>query len=276
MTVAGQITRTEMCGGCGNYDPAQRCIGCLHDFAPAAKPVPEHISDERLAEMLAQLGDDTFSGYPRSKGFKVADLRALLTELQHRREAEAETREALIKRMVDRFLGWKLPDDFSPDGGISFEKAGNAGTTHEYTREPMGTNLLDAVQATAMVRYMLNGGDGPSLQPAIDRLIEIEKTTGVAPMAASPSSPASGARVKALEWSEVTSPRLDGPPEPTGDWEGSGVTGIYSAYVIDGYFEVTRPDDSYVEQYLAGVDEAKAAAQSDYEALIRSALGEHP
>lgn len=27
-----------------------------------------------------------------------------------------------IKLMVDLFLGWRLPDDFSPDGGISFEK----------------------------------------------------------------------------------------------------------------------------------------------------------
>jgi hypothetical protein len=163
-----------------------------------AKPVPEHISDERLEDLeawaLAEEIEATEDDLPLTTQ-RFSDIACALTELQHRREAEAGTREAFIKRMVDRFLGWKLPENFSPDGGISFEKIGNAGTTYEYTREPIGTNLLDAVQATAMVRYMVNGVDGDPLQPVIDRLIEIEKTTGAVPMAASPSSPASGVRV---------------------------------------------------------------------------------
>lgn len=29
-----------------------------------------------------------------------------------------------IKYMVDRFLQWKLPENWKPDGGISFEKFG--------------------------------------------------------------------------------------------------------------------------------------------------------
>ena len=29
--------------------------------------------------------------------------------------------DALIKRMTDRFLGWKLPEDFQPDCGIEFD-----------------------------------------------------------------------------------------------------------------------------------------------------------
>lgn len=65
--------------------------------------------------------------------------------------------EAQIKHMVDRFLTWKLPDGFSPDGGINYERYGSAGTPYEYRREPVGTNLLDAQQADAMVRNMLNG-----------------------------------------------------------------------------------------------------------------------
>jgi hypothetical protein len=60
-----------------------------------------------------------------------------------------------IKQMVDRFLSWKLPDDFAPDGGIAFEPIGNKGTPHEYRNEPVGTNLLTATQAEAMVRHML-------------------------------------------------------------------------------------------------------------------------
>ena len=65
--------------------------------------------------------------------------------------------EDQIKHMVGRFLGWRLPENFSPDGGISFEMWGNKGTPHQYKREPSGTNLLDAVQAEAMVRYMIDG-----------------------------------------------------------------------------------------------------------------------
>jgi hypothetical protein len=30
-----------------------------------------------------------------------------------------------IKYMVDRFLGWRLPENFNPDGGISFTRIGN-------------------------------------------------------------------------------------------------------------------------------------------------------
>lgn len=62
-----------------------------------------------------------------------------------------------IKYMRDRFLGWFLPPNFNPDGGISFEPLGNKGTPHEYKRVPSGTNLLDSNEAEAMVRYMIEG-----------------------------------------------------------------------------------------------------------------------
>ena len=65
--------------------------------------------------------------------------------------------EDQIKHMVDRFLGWKLPENFQPDGGIIFQKHGNPGTPHEYNNEPTGTNVIDATQADAMVRYMIEG-----------------------------------------------------------------------------------------------------------------------
>lgn len=70
-----------------------------------------------------------------------------------------QVNEAQIKHMAERFLGWKLPENFNPDGGISFEKIGNKlSPSHmHYTREPSGTNLLDYTQATAMVEHMLEG-----------------------------------------------------------------------------------------------------------------------
>ena len=65
--------------------------------------------------------------------------------------------EQQIKHLVDRFLGWRLPDNFSPDAGIKFDPIFNKGTPYESRHEPSGTNLLDATQADAMVRYMLDG-----------------------------------------------------------------------------------------------------------------------
>lgn len=62
-----------------------------------------------------------------------------------------------IKHMVDRFLAWKLPSDFRPDGGITFEPVANAGTHHEFPREPVGTNLLTAAQAQAMMLHLMEG-----------------------------------------------------------------------------------------------------------------------
>jgi len=69
---------------------------------------------------------------------------------------------ATIDEMVNRFLNWKLPDDFSPDGGISFQKISNAGTPHEHRYAPVGTNLLTATQAKAMIEYMLAGTTVPA------------------------------------------------------------------------------------------------------------------
>ncbi len=61
--------------------------------------------------------------------------------------------EEQIKHMVSRFLGWKLPDDFNPDAGISFKRPDGTGA-HWW---PVGTNLFTATQAEEMVKHMLEG-----------------------------------------------------------------------------------------------------------------------
>lgn len=67
-----------------------------------------------------------------------------------------------IKYMVNRFLGWRVPENFRPDAGISFNPEYNV----EYNaargkpparHQPSGTNLFGADQAEAMVRYMVEG-----------------------------------------------------------------------------------------------------------------------
>ena len=65
--------------------------------------------------------------------------------------------EDQIKHMVDRFLMWKLPEQFNTDNGISFDPIASKGAAHEFKRQPQGTNLFDATQADAMVRHMIDG-----------------------------------------------------------------------------------------------------------------------
>jgi hypothetical protein len=65
--------------------------------------------------------------------------------------------EKQVKHLVDRFLGWRLPENFSPDAGISFKPTFNDHLPTPTKHEPTGTNLFDATQADAMVRYMING-----------------------------------------------------------------------------------------------------------------------
>lgn len=65
--------------------------------------------------------------------------------------------EEQIKHMVNRFLSWQLPENFHPDGGITFQNVFNAGTKYEWKASPSGTNLFDATQAEAMVRYLTEG-----------------------------------------------------------------------------------------------------------------------
>lgn len=62
-----------------------------------------------------------------------------------------------IEHMTQRFLGWKLPENFNPDDGITFTPVKNEGTAHEFRHRPIGTNLFDYTQAKAMVRHMLEG-----------------------------------------------------------------------------------------------------------------------
>lgn len=71
--------------------------------------------------------------------------------------------EAQIKHMVDRFLAWQLPESFAPDGGVSFKRFFNEGTPYQGRNDPSGTNILNADEATAMVRHMVAD------MPAADR-----------------------------------------------------------------------------------------------------------
>ena len=65
--------------------------------------------------------------------------------------------EDQIKHMTERFLNWRLPDNFAPDGGITFEQTYAGFDGNSVKREPVGTNLLNYNQAKSMVLHMLAG-----------------------------------------------------------------------------------------------------------------------
>jgi len=64
--------------------------------------------------------------------------------------------DAEVKGIANRFLGWKLPINFTPDAGISFKPDYNEGTDWPGKHEPCGTNLLSGAQAEEMVRFILD------------------------------------------------------------------------------------------------------------------------
>ena len=59
----------------------------------------------------------------------------------------------MIERAVTRFLSWKLPKDFHPDGGVVFIPTKGRG--YDSPHWPCGTNLLNAQQARDMLRHVL-------------------------------------------------------------------------------------------------------------------------
>lgn len=95
----------------------------------------------------------------RSKGNGGRDTAAIdlspeaLEALSSAALADLHQQPAVTDEMVSRFLSWKLPQDFSPDCYTSFDReAAGAGSW------PTGTNLLNAIQARAMLEHILGVG----------------------------------------------------------------------------------------------------------------------
>lgn len=68
----------------------------------------------------------------------------------------ADAARAITDEMVGRFLGWKLPEDFVPDSGISFVR----NEFHDRHGMPTGTNLFHAGQARAMLEHVMQPQPG--------------------------------------------------------------------------------------------------------------------
>ena len=63
-----------------------------------------------------------------------------------------------IEKAAEKFLCWKLPENFSPDCGISFKSESdfNHPEFGRHKFEPVGTNLFNFEQAKAMMAFCLD------------------------------------------------------------------------------------------------------------------------
>ena len=98
------------------------------------------------------------AGIINTLAHKVDELEAMLEA-----PAMAEQVSAVTDEMVSRFLAWRLPYDFYPDCGISFDGRKDDGWNKNKTW-PTGTNLLTAEQAKAMLAHVLGAAPAAPAQ----------------------------------------------------------------------------------------------------------------
>jgi Phage protein (N4 Gp49/phage Sf6 gene 66) family len=112
--------------------------------------------------------DDAVEQMIKAKGLTAprvtpADIEANIASVHYFTAADAVAPSPSLDKMVDRFLGWKLPKDFHPDCGISFKSESDFDHP-EFGRtkfEPMGTNLFHAGQAREMFEHVIGEQDAP-------------------------------------------------------------------------------------------------------------------
>jgi hypothetical protein len=131
----------------------------------------------RVAIMDA-LESDEWLNQPRSEVYEEAYNRtaSCLGELYASPQPPQPDSNELVEAAVNRFLGWKLPADFAPDCGISFNRSGDY-EHPEYGRhvyEPTGTNLFTAEQARSMFKYCLAASLAQSPSVGLNTKKEVE------------------------------------------------------------------------------------------------------
>lgn len=110
-------------------------------------------SKDSIFRQTAKLATISFElGFDKERGVAPSP-QPLKTALEQ--ELEKPT-EDVINHAVNRFLGWKLPREFSPDNGIVFKLPRWEGFPLP-TGWPIGTNLLTADQAKSMFEHCLEG-----------------------------------------------------------------------------------------------------------------------
>ena len=79
-----------------------------------------------------------------------------MAAFQRKQRLGQKSKPVVTDEMVIRFLSWSLPKDFAPDCGISFDGRKDENWCWNKTW-PVGTNLLTADQAKAMLEHVIGG-----------------------------------------------------------------------------------------------------------------------
>lgn len=143
-------------GTCGSSDPRALCN------LPIAQPADSgRVDDEAMWALIAKAEAAGAIADEGDEGKFWTLTTAAFYALQAALAAQGQPAERVpdVLAMVNRFLGWSLPKDFAPDGGISFNPLPARHMPHCW---PVGTNLFTAAQATAMVEYMLAAAPQPT------------------------------------------------------------------------------------------------------------------
>lgn len=132
-------------------DQRQELVAALGEWRNAEAP-PEDVLDAIEAFVEAKV--DHMSNFPPRQRMTDEGSLGMPTgscpgETRGNLGANSPAQRSSLDAMVTRFLQWRLPDDFDPDCGISFKKPNHP------ISWPIGTNLLNADQAKAMLRYVL-------------------------------------------------------------------------------------------------------------------------
>lgn len=116
---------------------------------------PHQPHQPQVAELLERADNylGRFTSPPEHYPYPISLVRDLAAAL---RKSHPSAPEQATEEMVTRFLGWKLPKDFNPDAGVSFVPPRDE-WPHSW---PIGTNLLNADQARAMLEHVLGVTNG--------------------------------------------------------------------------------------------------------------------
>lgn len=150
MARAGELTDGEQLrDGDVNFKPlCKRCedIGECTPRGLQSCQIPRDIAAELAAET------------PTQKGVRATlAVQGLMKAFDGLGAGRKDRKMKVTDEVVNRFLMWKLPADFSPDSGISFKRESDYDhpVFGRSKHEPMGTNLLNAEQARAMLEHVL-------------------------------------------------------------------------------------------------------------------------
>jgi hypothetical protein len=156
------------------------------DPGTASRPIVPSVPDEsvrkawgRFCNELHRSPDAPYPGMSEafeahfSQSFTDRDWRmesgvwaaAWKASKNHDAQPAQSVSDAVIEQAVNRFLSWKLPKDFRPDGGVVFIPTKGRGYDSPYW--PSGTNLLNAQQAREMLRHVLSAAPEAKAAPSV-------------------------------------------------------------------------------------------------------------